>query len=51
VVVKRRSSCYLSGERGWVKVKNREYWRYEFEREAAFRRRSTPAAHSNGGFG
>jgi hypothetical protein len=30
---------YLSGERGWVKVKNRAYWRYELEREGAVRRR------------
>jgi bifunctional non-homologous end joining protein LigD len=39
VVVKRRSGRYLSGERGWVKVKNRAYWRYELEREGAFRSR------------
>jgi hypothetical protein len=26
----------VSGERGWVKTKNRDYWRYELEREAAF---------------
>jgi hypothetical protein len=25
--------------RGWVKVKNREYWRYEMERESALNRR------------
>jgi hypothetical protein len=25
--------------RAWVKVKNRSYWRYELEREGAFRRR------------
>ena len=35
VVVKRRSGRYVSGERGWIKVKNREYWRYELERESA----------------
>jgi hypothetical protein len=23
------------GERGWVKIKNRDYWRYELERESA----------------
>jgi hypothetical protein len=28
-----------SGERAWLKVKNRSYWRYELEREGAFRRR------------
>jgi bifunctional non-homologous end joining protein LigD len=37
VVAKRRSSRYSPGERGWVKTKNREYWRYEMEREGAFR--------------
>jgi hypothetical protein len=25
------SGRYLPGERGWVKVKNRDYWRYERE--------------------
>jgi bifunctional non-homologous end joining protein LigD len=35
VVAKRRSSRYRPGERGWVKIKNREYWRYEIERESA----------------
>jgi bifunctional non-homologous end joining protein LigD len=37
VVAKRRSSRYLSHERGWIKVKNRDYWRYEMEREGAFK--------------
>jgi hypothetical protein len=27
----------LSGERGRVKTKNRDYWRYEMEREGAFK--------------
>ena len=26
------------GERGWVKIKNRAYWRYELERESAINR-------------
>jgi bifunctional non-homologous end joining protein LigD len=26
------------GERGWVRIKNREYWRYEMERESALNR-------------
>jgi hypothetical protein len=26
-------------ERGWVKVKNRAYWRYEMERESAIHAR------------
>jgi bifunctional non-homologous end joining protein LigD len=39
VVAKRRSARYLPGERGWVKTKNRKYWRYEIEREGAMRAR------------
>jgi bifunctional non-homologous end joining protein LigD len=35
VIAKRRSSRYRPGERGWVKTKNRAYWRYEMERESA----------------
>jgi hypothetical protein len=25
------------GEHGWIKTKNRDYWRYEMEREGAFK--------------
>jgi len=39
VVAKRQNQPYLPGERGWVKVKNRAYWRYELERVGAFRAR------------
>jgi bifunctional non-homologous end joining protein LigD len=39
VVAKRRDSRYRPGERGWVKIKNREYWRYEMERESAINKR------------
>jgi bifunctional non-homologous end joining protein LigD len=35
VVAKRRSGRYVSGGRGWIKTKNRDYWRYEMEREGA----------------
>ena len=35
VVAKRGNSRYLPGERGWLKIKNRNYWRYEMERESA----------------
>src|SRR5919201_1981549 len=35
VVAKRRSSRYVPGERGWIKTKNSQYWRYEMEREGA----------------
>jgi bifunctional non-homologous end joining protein LigD len=34
VVAKRLSSRYSPGVRGWVKIKNRDYWRYEMERES-----------------
>jgi bifunctional non-homologous end joining protein LigD len=40
VVAKRRGGRYLAGQRGWVKTKNRSYWRYEMEREAAIEGRS-----------
>jgi hypothetical protein len=26
---------YRPGYRGWIKTKNRDYWRYEMEREGA----------------
>jgi bifunctional non-homologous end joining protein LigD len=39
IVAKRLNEPYLSGERRWVKVKNRAYWRYELEREGAIRTR------------
>jgi len=35
VVAKKRSGHYLPGRRGWIKVKNRAYWRYPLEVEAA----------------
>jgi bifunctional non-homologous end joining protein LigD len=37
VVAKKRSGHYLPGRRGWIKTKNRAYWRYAFEVEAARR--------------
>jgi ATP-dependent DNA ligase len=36
VVAKKRAGRYLPGERGWIKTKNRDYWRWEMEREGAF---------------
>jgi bifunctional non-homologous end joining protein LigD len=44
VVAKRLDEPYRPGERAWVKVKNRSYWRYELERESAIRirQRATP---------
>jgi ATP-dependent DNA ligase len=34
-VAKRVDSAYRPGARGWIKIKNRDYWRYEIERESA----------------
>jgi bifunctional non-homologous end joining protein LigD len=39
IVAKRLDGCYRPGERGWTKIKNRAYWRYELERESAINRR------------
>jgi ATP-dependent DNA ligase len=39
VVAKPLRSRYVPGERGWVKTKNRDYWRYEMEREGVLNRR------------
>jgi bifunctional non-homologous end joining protein LigD len=39
IVAKRRDGRYRPGERGWTKIKNRNYWRYEMERESAINRR------------
>jgi bifunctional non-homologous end joining protein LigD len=38
VVAKRLRGAYRPGERGWIKTKNRGYWRYALEREGAFKR-------------
>ena len=37
VVAKKRTGHYLPGRRGWIKTKNRDYWRYPCEVEAARR--------------
>jgi bifunctional non-homologous end joining protein LigD len=39
VVAKKLDGRYRPGEREWIKVKNRAYWRYELERESAIRAR------------
>jgi bifunctional non-homologous end joining protein LigD len=39
VVAKRLTGRYRPGERGWIKTKNRGYWRYEIERESAINQR------------
>jgi bifunctional non-homologous end joining protein LigD len=45
IVCKRRSQPYRPGERGWIKVKNRDYWRYAEELNAL--RRSFERARAN----
>jgi ATP-dependent DNA ligase len=44
VVAKNNSSLYRPGERGWVKVKNPDYWRRDAELEAMQRARTRQAA-------
>jgi bifunctional non-homologous end joining protein LigD len=40
VVAKRRTGRYVTGRNSsWVKTKNRDYWRWEMEREGALQRR------------
>jgi hypothetical protein len=39
VVANNRSSLYRPNDRGWVKVKNANYWRRDAEREAVARKR------------
>lgn len=43
VVGKKNSSLYRPGKRGWVKVKNPDYWRRDAEREAMSRGYEPPA--------
>lgn len=43
IVAKQRRGCYRPGERGWMKIKNREYWRYELDREGAINAKGRPA--------
>jgi ATP-dependent DNA ligase len=40
LVAKPLGSVYKPGERGWLKVKNRAYWKYALEREAIMERRT-----------
>jgi bifunctional non-homologous end joining protein LigD len=41
LVAKPLGSTYKPNERGWLKVKNKAYWKYEVEREAVFECRSS----------
>jgi ATP-dependent DNA ligase len=38
LVAKPLGSVYKPNERGWLKVKNKAYWKYELEREAVLER-------------
>ena len=40
VVAKLLWGRYVPGERGWIKTKNRDYWRWELEREGVLKVRS-----------
>jgi ATP-dependent DNA ligase len=39
IVAKRVDGSYRPGERGWTKIRNRDYWRYALERESAINKR------------
>jgi bifunctional non-homologous end joining protein LigD len=39
IVAKRSDGLYRPGQRGWIKIKNRDYWRYEMKREGAIESR------------
>jgi ATP-dependent DNA ligase len=41
IVAKKRSEPYRPGERGWIKVKHRHYWRFVQELERAKGRQRT----------
>ena len=48
VVAKKLRSPYRPGERGWIKIKNRAYWRYPEEVAAAQRLRGFIPSESRG---
>ena len=43
-VAKKLGQRYRPGERLWVKVKNRDYWRFLLERDAVIRARTLRAS-------
>jgi hypothetical protein len=47
MVAKPRGSVYRPGERGWLKIKNRAYWKYDVEREFAVSERREDACHTH----
>jgi len=52
VVAKKLSQRHRPRERSWIKVKNRDYWRWPLELEAARKeRRRTPSMFGNAGHG
>ena len=38
LIAKPLGGLYKPGERGWIKVKTRAYWKYDLEREAILER-------------
>jgi hypothetical protein len=44
-----RTGRYRPGERGWIKIKNREYWRFEIERESAIKKEAPADVRLVGG--
>jgi bifunctional non-homologous end joining protein LigD len=42
LVAKPLGGVYKPGERGWLKVKNKAYWKYAIEREGMVERRAKP---------
>jgi hypothetical protein len=49
VVAKKRASGTAPVSAGWVKTKNRQYWRYDLERESALKRGRASDNSSNRG--
>lgn len=49
VIAKKLSGRYRPGERGWVKIKNANYWRRDAEREAMSRKHERRALALRGG--
>jgi ATP-dependent DNA ligase len=49
IVAKNHSSLYRPNDRGWVKVKNPDYWRRDAEREAMSRKHKGRAPERRSG--
>jgi bifunctional non-homologous end joining protein LigD len=51
IVAKKLSQTYRPGERHWIKVRNRDYWRYPLEREFVARTQSRLASNAKAASG